>query len=394
LLARESAAATAHKTCRYSKAKRANVDVITSAPKGDRHNLIGHRAMPEEINSRRRLLQATIAGVGLLELGLGLNPLALAQSAASTRSIDASARARVASFETIRQVNAGALSIGYAEAGPDDGPVVILLHGWPYDIHSFADVTPLLAAAGYRVIVPYLRGFGPTRFLSADTPRNGQQAVLAADIIALMDALKIETAVFGGFDWGARTVNIIAALWPQRCKGMVSVSGYLIGSQSAGRAPLPPKAELAWWYQFYFATERGQAGYDANRNEFNRLIWRLASPKWDFDDATYNRSAQSFANPDHVAVVIHNYRWRLGLARGESQYAGLEQRLVAAPTIAVPTITLEGDANGAPHPEPSSYAQKFSGKYEHRAITGGIGHNLPQESPQAFAQAVIDVGGG
>ncbi|MEW9585798.1 alpha/beta hydrolase [Paraburkholderia sp. DGU8] len=349
--------------------------------------------MPEEINSRRRLLQATIAGVGLLELGLGLNPLALAQSAASTRSIDASARARVASFETIRQVNAGALSIGYAEAGPDDGPVVILLHGWPYDIHSFADVTPLLAAAGYRVIVPYLRGFGSTRFLSADTPRNGQQAVLAADIIALMDALKIETAVFGGFDWGARAVNIIAALWPQRCKGMVSVSGYLIGSQSAGRAPLPPKAELAWWYQFYFATERGQAGYDANRNEFNRLIWRLASPKWDFDDATYNRSAQSFANPDHVAVVIHNYRWRLGLALGESQYAGLEQRLVAAPTIAVPTITLEGDANGAPHPNPSAYAKMFSGKYAHRTVNGGIGHNLPQEAPKDFADAVIEVAG-
>jgi pimeloyl-ACP methyl ester carboxylesterase len=243
------------------------------------------------------------------------------------------------------------------------------------------------------VIVPYLRGYGSTRFLSADTPRNGQQAVLAADILALMDALKIEKAVFGGFDWGARTVNIIAALWPERCKGMVSVSGYLIGSQAASRAPLPPKAELAWWYQFYFATERGQAGYDANRNEFNKLIWRLASPKWDFDDATYDRSAQSFANPDHVAVVIHNYRWRLGLAQGESQYAALEQRLAAAPTIAVPTITLEGDANGAPHPDPSGYAKMFTGKYAHRTIKGGIGHNLPQEAPKAFADAVIEVGG-
>jgi pimeloyl-ACP methyl ester carboxylesterase len=346
--------------------------------------------MSDEMNPRRRrLLRTTIAGVGLLELGL--NGLANAQSAGNTSQAYAKASARVASFDTIRQVNAGALSIGYAEAGPRDGAVVILLHGWPYDIFSFAEVTPLLAAAGYRVIVPYLRGYGPTRFLSADTPRNGQQAVIAVDIIALMDALKIEKAVLGGFDWGARTVNIIAALWPERCKAMVSVSGYLIGSQAANRAPLPPKAELAWWYQFYFATERGRAGYEANRNEFNKLIWRLASPKWDFDDATYDRSAQSFANPDHVAVVIHNYRWRLGLAQGEPQYDALEQRLAAAPSIAVPTITLEGDANGAPHPDPSAYAKKFTGKYAHRNIGGGIGHNLPQEAPKAFADAVIDV---
>jgi pimeloyl-ACP methyl ester carboxylesterase len=344
--------------------------------------------MPDEMNSRRRrLLKTTIAGVGLLEFGLG--ELANAQSAGNTSPTKGSAR--VASFDTIRQVNAGALSIGYAEAGPGNGPVVILLHGWPYDIYSFAEVTPLLAAAGYRVIVPYLRGYGTTRFLSAATPRNGQQAVVAVDIIALMDALKIDKAVFGGFDWGARTVNIIAALWPERCKAMVSVSGYLIGSQAANRAPLPPKAELAWWYQFYFATERGQAGYEANRNDFNKLIWRLASPKWDFDDETYDRSAQSFANPDHVAVVIHNYRWRLGLAQGEPQYDALEQRLAAAPTIAVPTITLEGDANGAPHPDPSAYAKKFTGKYSHRNIGGGIGHNLPQEAPKAFANAVIDV---
>lgn len=346
--------------------------------------------MSDEMNPRRRrLLGTTIAGVGLLELGL--NGLANAQSAGNTSQAKAKASARVASFDTIRQVNAGALSIGYAEAGPSDGAVVILLHGWPYDIFSFAEVTPLLAAAGYRVIAPYLRGYGPTRFLSADTPRNGQQAVIAVDIIALMDALKIEKAVLGGFDWGARTVNIIAALWPERCKAMVSVSGYLIGSQAANRAPLPPKAELAWWYQFYFATERGRAGYEANRNEFNKLIWRLASPKWDFDDATYDRSAQSFANSDHVAVVIHNYRWRLGLGQGEPQYDALERRLAAAPTIAVPTITLEGDANGAPHPDPSAYAKKFTGKYAHRNIGGGIGHNLPQEAPKAFADAVIDV---
>ncbi|MDN7183752.1 alpha/beta hydrolase [Caballeronia sp. SEWSISQ10-4 2] len=344
--------------------------------------------MPDEMNSRRRrLLKTTIAGVGLLELGL--SGLANAQSAANTSPAKGSAG--LASFDTIRQVNAGALSIGYAEAGPVNGPVVILLHGWPYDIYSFAEITPLLAAAGYRVIVPYLRGYGTTRFLSADTPRNGQQAVVAVDIIALLDTLKIDKAVFGGFDWGARTAGIIAALWPERCKALVSVSGYLIGSQAANRAPLPPKAELAWWYQFYFATERGQAGYEANRNEFNKLIWRLASPKWDFDDATYDRSAQSFANPDHVAVVIHNYRWRLGMVQGEPQYDALEQRLAAAPTISVPTITLEGDANGAPHPDPSAYAKKFTGKYVHRNIGGGIGHNLPQEAPKTFADAVIDV---
>ena len=268
---------------------------------------------------------------------------------------------------------------------------MILLHGWPYDIHSYLDVAPLLTAAGYRVIVPYLRGYGTTRFLSSDTPRNGQQSALAVDIIALMDALAIQQAVIGGFDWGARTANIIAALWPERCKAMVSVSGYLIGSQEAGKIPLPPKAELQWWYQYYFATERGQAGYDKYRHDFSKLIWQIASPKWDFDDATFDRTAVSFDNPDHVAIVIHNYRWRLGLAAGEPKYDDLERRLAEAPVITVPTITLEGDANGAPHPEPSAYAGKFSGKYLHRLITGGIGHNLPQEAPQAFAQAVIDV---
>ncbi|PRG16949.1 alpha/beta fold hydrolase [Burkholderia multivorans] len=345
--------------------------------------------MPDEMNPRRRrVLQTTAAGIGLLELGL--SGFANAQSAGNTNHTNTKIPARVASFDAIRQVNAGALSVGYVEAGPSNGPVVILLHGWPYDIHSFAEATPLLTAAGYRVIVPYVRGYGATRFLSADTPRNGQQAVLAADIVALMDALKIDKAVFGGFDWGARTANIIAAVWPERCAAMVSVSGYLIGNQAAGSVPLPPKAELAWWYQFYFATKRGEEGYEANRDDFNKLIWRLASPKWDFDDATYARSAGAFANPDHVAVVIHNYRWRLGIASGEPQYDALERRLAAAPTIAVPTITLEGDANGAPHPEPAAYAKKFTGKYVHRNIAGGVGHNLPQEVPKAFAEAVID----
>jgi pimeloyl-ACP methyl ester carboxylesterase len=344
--------------------------------------------MPEQINTRRRLLLGTtVAGISLLELGL--SGLAKAQSNAPTANSQGATR-RV-SFDNIRQINAGTLSIGYAEAGPQNGPVVILLHGWPYDIYSFAEVTPLLANAGYRVIVPYLRGYGPTRFLSADTPRNGQQAVVAVDIIALMDALKIDQAIFGGFDWGARTVNIIAALWPERCKGMVSVSGYLIGSQEANKKPLPPKAELAWWYQFYFATERGYAGYDANRHDFNKLIWHTASPKWNFDDATFERSAESFNNPDYVAVVIHNYRWRLGLAQGEPQYDALEARLATSPTISVPTITMEGDANGAPHPEPATYAKKFTGKYQHRNVGGGIGHNLPQEAPKAFADAVLDV---
>ncbi len=295
------------------------------------------------------------------------------------------------SFGSLKQIHAGVLNIGYAEAGPADGPAVILLHGWPYDIHSYVDVAPLLARAGYRVIVPYLRGYGTTRFLSSETFRNAQQSVVALDIIALMDALKIEKAILGGYDWGARTVDIIAALWPERCKALVSISGYLIGSQQAGKVPLPPPAEYQWWYQFYFATERGRDGYEKYRHDFARLIWQTASPKWHFDDATFERSAAAFENPDHVSVVIHNYRWRLGLAAGEPQYDELEQRLAKAPTIAVPTITLEGDANGAPHADPSAYARKFTGHYAHRLITGGVGHNLPQEAPQAFAQAIIDV---
>jgi pimeloyl-ACP methyl ester carboxylesterase len=297
------------------------------------------------------------------------------------------------SFGSLKQIDAGVLNVGYAEAGPTDGPAVILLHGWPYDIHSYVDVAPLLAESGYRAIVPYLRGYGSTRFLSSEAFRNGQQSVLALDTIALMDALKVENAILAGYDWGARTANVIAALWPQRCKGLVSVSGYLIGSPQANKMPLPPKAELQWWYQYYFATERGRAGYDRYRHDFAKLIWQIASPKWDFDDATFDRSAASFENPDHVEIVIHNYRWRLGLAEGEAKYDYLEKRLAEAPAITVPTITLEGDANGAPHPEASSYAKKFSGKYAHRIIEGGVGHNLPQEAPQAFAEAVVEVDG-
>jgi pimeloyl-ACP methyl ester carboxylesterase len=295
------------------------------------------------------------------------------------------------SFAPLKQIDAGVLNIGYVEAGLANGPAVILLHGWPYDIYSFVDVAPQLASAGYRVIIPYLRGYGSTRFLSSETLRNGQPSAFAVDITAFMDALKVEQATLAAFDWGARTANIIAALWPERCKALVSVSGYLIGSQQAGKMPLPPKAELEWWYQFYFATERGRLGYEKNRHEFNKLIWHLASPKWQFDDATYDRSAAAFDNPDHVPIVIHNYRWRLGVAEGEAKYDDLEKRLAQGPVITVPTITLEGDANGAPHPDPSVYAKKFSGRYEHRNITGDIGHNLPQEAPQAFAQAVVDV---
>ncbi len=325
---------------------------------------------------RRRLLGLAALSVTAARLGL------------STR-----ATATIASIGPLKQIDAGALNVGYVEAGPAAGPAVLLLHGWPYDIHSFADVVPLLSSKGYRVIVPYLRGYGPTLFRSADTMRNGQPAALGSDVIALMDALGIRKPILAGFDWGARTANVVAALWPDRCKAMVSVSGYLIGSPQAGRKPLPPEAELQWWYQFYFATERGRAGYDKYRREFSKLIWKLASPKWRFDDATFDRTAVSFDNPDHVAIVIHNYRWRLGLAEGESKYDDLEKRLAESPVITSPTITMEGDANGAPHPEPAAYAKKFSGRYEHRLVTGGIGHNLPQEAPRAFARAVIDVDG-
>jgi pimeloyl-ACP methyl ester carboxylesterase len=345
----------------------------------------------EEFNfDRRRFLG--IATMGIAATQLGIVNSARAESS-QTKPADATKRGTNRSFGPLKQIDAGLLNVGYAEAGPADGRAVILLHGWPYDIHSYVDVAPLLASAGYRVIVPYLRGYGTTHFLSSDTFRNGQPSVVALDITALMDALKIDKPILAGFDCGARTANIIGALWPERCKAMVSVSGYLIGSQESGKIPLPPKAELEWWYQFYFATERGRAGYDKYRHDFAKLIWQQASPKWNFDDATFDRSAASFENPDHVPIAIHNYRWRQGLAEGEPKYDDLEKRLAVGPVIGVPTITLEGDANGAPHPDPSSYARKFSGKYAHRDINGGIGHNLPQEAPQAFAKAVVDVDG-
>jgi pimeloyl-ACP methyl ester carboxylesterase len=344
----------------------------------------------EHINHcRRRFLGA--AAVTLAAAELGAAGFANARAGETKADLPAIKPGANTSFASLKQIDAGLLNVGYAEAGPADGPAVVLLHGWPYDIYSFVDVAPLLASAGYRVIIPYLRGYGSTRFLSSETFRNGQPAVVAVDAIALMDALKIDKATIAGFDWGGRTADIIAALWPERCQALVSVSGYLIGNQESGKVPLPPAAELEWWYQFYFATERGRAGYDKYRRDFSKLIWRLASPKWSFDDATFDRTAASFENPDHVAIVIHNYRWRQGLAEGEPKYDDLEKRLADGPVITVPTITLEGDANGAPHPEPGSYAKKFSGKYEHRTITGGVGHNLPQEAPQAFAQAVIDI---
>jgi pimeloyl-ACP methyl ester carboxylesterase len=349
--------------------------------------------MSEPIDHQRRRFLGTVA-MSIAAAQFIVTGSANAQPVDATRTaVAAITPGTNTSFAALKQIDAGLLNVGYAEAGPADGPVVILLHGWPYDIHSFVDVAPLLASAGYRVIVPYLRGYGTTRFLSGDTFRNGQPSAIAVDTIALMDALKIQQPIIAGFDWGARTANIIAALWPERCKAMVSVSGYLIGSQEAGKMPLPPKAELQWWYQFYFATERGRAGYEKYRHDFAKLIWQIASPKWVFDDATFDRSAAAFENPDHVAITIHNYRWRLGLAEGEAKYDDLEKRLAAAPVIAVPSITLEGDANGAPHAEPGLYAKKFSGRYAHRLITGGIGHNLPQEAPQAFAQAVIDAAG-
>lgn len=304
--------------------------------------------------------------------------------------VAAAASATAPALIADKQIDAGDLSIGYADLGPANGEVVILLHGWPYDINSYAEVAPRLAARGYRVIVPHLRGYGSTRFRSADTPRNGEPAALASDVIALMDALKIPRATLAGYDWGARSADIVAALWPERVNALVAVSGYLISSQEAGRKPLPPQAELQWWYQYYFATDRGRAGYSQYTHDFARQIWQLASPRWKFDDATFARSAAALDNPDHVAIVVHNYRWRLGLAEGEPKYAALEQQLAQAPAITVPTITIEGDANGAPHPQPQAYAGKFTGKYEHRTFEGGIGHNPPQEAPEAFVQAVID----
>jgi pimeloyl-ACP methyl ester carboxylesterase len=351
-------------------------------------------AIAEDIDRHRRLfLGATALTIAAAQLGT-IGSAHAGGGPANAKQLSTVKPGTHTSFGPLKQIDAGLLNVGYAEAGPADGAPVLLMHGWPYDIYSFVDVAPLLASAGYRVIVPYLRGYGTTRFLSNDTVRNGQPSAIASDAIAFMDALKIDKAILAGFDWGGRTVNIVSALWPERCKASVSVSGYLIGSQEAGKMPLPPAAELQWWYQFYFATERGRAGYDKYRRDFSKLIWQLASPKWNFDDATFDRSAAAFDNPDHVAIVIHNYRWRLGLVDGERKYDELEHRLAQAPVIMVPTITLEGDANGAPHLEPAAYAKKFSGRYEHRTIKGGIGHNLPQEAPQAFAQAVVDVAAG
>jgi pimeloyl-ACP methyl ester carboxylesterase len=342
--------------------------------------------MSGHLYDRRRLLGAAAMTLAVAKLDFASSALA---EPGTTRPKDK--HGPTTSLGPVKQIDAGVLNVGYAEAGPATGRAVVLLHGWPYDIHSFVEVAPLLARAGYRVIVPYVRGYGSTRFLSSDTPRNGQPSAVAMDVIALMDALGIQQAVLAGFDWGARSADIIAALWPERCEGLVSVSGYLIGSQESGKVPLPPEAELQWWYQYYFATDRGRAGYEKYVHDFTKLIWKLASPKWRFDDATFERSAAAFLNPDHVSIAIHDYRWRLGLADGERRYDAVEERLAAAPVIGVPTITLEGDANGAPHPDPSSYANKFSGRYEHRLIRGGIGHNLPQEAPEAFATAVIDV---
>jgi pimeloyl-ACP methyl ester carboxylesterase len=345
--------------------------------------------MPVSVpTDRRRFL--TAAAATLAAAPFAMNRIALAQPGDAKPGAGPIKPGTRTSFAALKQIEAGVLNVGYAEAGPADGPAVILLHGWPYDIYAFVDVVPLLASKGFRVIAPWLRGYGTTRFLSADTPRNGQQSALATDVIALMDALKIDKALVAGFDWGARTADIVAAIWPERVKGLVSVSGYLIGSQQANSKPLPPSAELQWWYQYYFATERSRVGYEKYRREFSKLIWQTASPKWQFDDATFERSAASFDNPDHVAIVIHNYRWRLGLAPGEARFEDLEKRLAEFPVITVPAVTLEGDANGAPHPDPKAYAKKFSGKYTHHLVTGGIGHNLPQEAPQAFADAVLE----
>lgn len=337
--------------------------------------------------SRRRFAVASLcAGTTLLTAG----PLSAVEA---TSRLSGPKPETSTSFSPLKQIDAGLLRVAYAETGPSTGSPVILLHGWPYDIYSYIDVAPILASTGYRVIVPYLRGYGATRFLSDETFRNGQPSALALDTVALMDALGIPKAIVAGFDWGGRTADIMAALWPERCKALVSVSGYLISNRAAGQTPLPPEAELQWWYQFYFATDRGKSGYAKYRSDFAKLIWKLASPKWNFDDAVFDRSAAAFENPDHVDIVIHNYRWRLGLAEGESRYDDLENRLSKNPVITIPTITLEGDANGAPHPEPATYRNRFAGRYSHRNLSGGIGHNLPQEAPHDFAQAIVDVDG-
>ncbi|HEY4092507.1 MAG TPA: alpha/beta hydrolase [Luteibacter sp.] len=345
--------------------------------------------MPFNTDTQRRRFLA-MAGTSIAAAAFGQQAVAASSSVLAATGA-ATAAAPRKTFGPVKQIHAGVLDVGYVDMGKRSHPVVLLLHGWPYDIQAFAEVAPALVAKGYRVIVPFLRGYGSTRFLEESTMRNGQPSAIAADAIALLDALKIKQATVAGFDWGARTADIMAVLWPERCKALVSVSGYLIGSQEAGKKPLPPKAELQWWYQFYFATERGKLGYEQNRHDFNKLIWQLASPQWHFDDATFDRTAPAFDNPDHVAITIHNYRWRMGLAEGEAKYDEYEATLATGPTIGIPTITMEGDANGAPHPDPSAYKAKFTGKYEHRNIDGGVGHNLPQEAPEAFAKAIVDV---
>ena len=341
-------------------------------------------------HNRRRFLSTAAMTVAAAQLGM-LNPANAESATAKPATVPAIKPGTNTSFTNLKQVDAGLLDVGYAEAGPTEGPAVILLHGWPYDIHSYVDVAPLLASAGYRVIVPYSRGYGTTRFLSSETMRNAQQSAVALDIIALMNALKIQKAIFAGFDWGARTADVMAVLWPERCKAIVSVGGYLISSPESNQAPWPPEPAFLFWYQYYFATPVGKAGYAKYLDQFNKFIWHQASPKWNFDDATYDRTAASFNNPDHIDIVMHDYRWRLGLADGERKYDNLEKRLAALSPITVPAITMEGDSNGAIHAPSTAYRNKFSGKYDYRLITGGVGHNLPQEAPQAFAQAVIDV---
>jgi pimeloyl-ACP methyl ester carboxylesterase len=342
----------------------------------------------EDINQERRRFVST-AAMTIAATQLGVFASADAQVGRNGPAGDAPIKRRMNDFGPVKQIDAGVLNVGYVESGPATGSAVILLHGWPYDIHAYDDVVPILTAKGYRVIVPYVRGYGTTRFLSSDTFRNGQQAAVAADTIDLMDALKIQKAIVGGFDWGARTANIVAALWPERVKAMVAVSGYIIVNLQANQQPLPPKAELGWWYQYYFSTERGRAGYDKYRHDFNKLIWQIASPKWKFDDATFDRTAVAFDNPDHVAIVVHNYRWRLSLAKGEPRYDELEQKLFTRPVIVVPSITISSDFDGAAA-DGSGYRDRFSGRYSHKLLNG-IGHNVPQEAPRAFADAVIEV---
>jgi pimeloyl-ACP methyl ester carboxylesterase len=348
-------------------------------------------SLSETINqNRRRFLSTAAMTVAATQIGM-FSPANAEAATANMADVPAIKPGTNTSFTSLKQIDAGILNVGYAEAGPADGPAVILLHGWPYDIHSYVDVAPLLASAGYRVIVPYSRGYGTTRFLSSETMRNAQQSAVALDIIALMDALKIQKAIFAGFDWGARTADVMAVLWPERCKAIVSVGGYLISSPEGNQVPWPPEPAFLFWYQYYFATPVGKAGYAKYLDQFNKFIWHQASPKWNFDDATYDRTAASFNNPDHIDIVMHDYRWRLGLADGERKYDDLEKRLATLSPITVPAITMEGDSNGAIHAPSTAYRNKFSGKYDYRLITGGVGHNLPQEAPQAFAQAVIDV---